>query len=715
MTRHWLRFGAGPMIALAVFGGAATAQMDGEGEDANVLQLEDYLDFETVGDPQISPDGEEVLYTRTRIDKMKDKRHQTLWLMDADGSNKRQLMEGSSALWSPDGSRIAFVKADENDKAQIFVRQMDGEGLVTQVTSYEYAPRTMAWSPDGEHIAFVARVKGKPAMKIDLPGRPEGAQWKEDPVFIDTLHYRQDRVGYTNGGYDHLFVVPADGGTPRQLTDGEWNVGVRRIGAIAGSPTISWSPDSRLIAFDGPGKPTEAPHYFESHINVVDIESGDVRQVTEGRPTFSDPAFSPDGNRIAFTGYEDTDLSYTVSNLYTIGLDGDGLDVLAEDLADGPGQLHWHPDGDGIFFTMNENGSRQVHMVDDRGRIKALTEGQHMLSLASMANDGTAALVMSDPQTPPTIVVAGGDRRWWLEGLTNVNDDIFHGKELAEVEEFWIDSEAETGETARVQGWIVKPPMFDESKEYPLLLSIHGGPHAMYNTGFDFTFQEFAARGYVVLYMNPRGSTGYGSDFANAIQHRYPGPVDYADLMNSVDEVVSRGYIDEDRMFVTGCSGGGVLTTWIVGNTDRFAAAAALCPVTNWIGMSGSTDVVAWLYNFFPQPYWEDPELWLAHSPLMKVGNVTTPTLLMTGTDDLRTPIEEAEAYYAALKMRGVDTMLVPMPNEYHGTRSVPSNYLRTSLILRKWFDKYDPAKADEQDEPQTEQAGNPSESRSGE
>jgi dipeptidyl aminopeptidase/acylaminoacyl peptidase len=692
MPKPWLS----PVAALLAGGlllpaQPATAQ-DDSGED--VLQLADYLDFETVSNAQISPDGETILFARQRIDAMNDERVTTLWLMDADGSNKRQLMEGGNALWSPDGGRIAFVKADDNDKPQIFLRSMDGEGLLTQVTSSEFAPRSMAWSPDGESIAFVARTKGEPAMSITLPARPEGAKWKEDPVYIDTLHYRQDRVGYTNGGYDHLFVVPSEGGTPRQLTKGEWNVGLRGIGAIAGSPALSWSPDSRRIAFDGPGKPVEAPHYFESHIHTIDVESGEIRQLTEGNGTFGSPAYSPDGETIAYTGYEAHDRSYPIADLWVIGAEGGEPEALTSDLADAPGELHWVPDGGRIFFTMNKEGARQVYSADMRGRVRALTEGEHMLSLNGISKDGDLTLIHSAPQDPPAVAVADAGRDWKISLLTDVNEDILMGKTLGEVEEIWFESEAETGETARVQGWVVKPPFFDEDEEYPLLLSIHGGPHAMYNTGFNFTFQEFAARGYVVLYINPRGSTGYGNDFVNAIQHRYPGPVDYADLMNAVDYVLDEGYVDDDRMFVTGCSGGGVLTSWIVGKTDRFAAAAALCPVTNWIGMSGTTDVVAWLYNFFPAPFWEDPEPWLENSPLMHVGNVTTPTLLMTGTDDLRTPIEEAEAFYAALKIQGVDTMLVPMPNEYHGTRSVPSNYLRTNLILREWFDRYDPAKA---------------------
>jgi len=678
----------------------ATITKAAETEDKSLIQLADFLDYETVGNPQISPNGREVLYSRQMIDKINDRRQSTLWLVNRDGTKNRQLMEGGGGLWSPDGSRIAFVKADKNGKPQIFVRFMDDEGLITQVTHFEHAPRSMSWSPDSQQIAFVSRIPPKDKWSIKLPGRPKGAKWTEDPVIIDDLHFRQDRVGYTNTGYDHILIVPATGGTPRQLTAGNWNVGQRALGVIASSPKLSWSPDSKKILFDGPGKPIENPHWFESHINLLDVETSKITPLTTGRGVYRDPSFSPNGRKITFSGYPEHNTSYPIPKIYIMNADGSGQKTLADDLMDGPEALNWSSDGRNIYFTVEDHGNRNLHAVNMSGRIRDITKGQQVISLSSRAADETLAVVISDPDLPPAIALISGRANQNARPtiLTDVNSDILHGKTLGSVEEIWYDSTAETGESARVQGWIVKPPNFDPNKTYPLLLSIHGGPHAMYNTGFNFTFQEFAARGYVVLYTNPRGSTGYGHDFVNAIRHRYPGPVDYADLMNGVDEVLSKGYVDEDRMFVTGCSGGGVLTTWVIAQTNRFKAAAALCPVTNWIGMSGTTDVVGWLYSFFPDPFWEDPKPWLDHSTIMHVGKVETPTLLMTGTEDLRTPIGEAEEYFAALKIRNVPTKLVPMKGEYHGTRSIPSNYLRTSLIMRKWFDEFDPAKIKEKD-----------------
>ena len=680
------------MMCLVIVGASAAYAHDSE-EDHNI-QLVDYLDYETVSNPQISPDGSTVLYSRRRIDKLKDKFTSSVWMMDSDGQNKRQLLKGGAAKWSPDGSRIAYLSKDDNGKSQIFIRHMDASGLASQITSFEHPPRSFYWSPDGSKIAFVARVPLKNDWTVKLPGKPKGAKWTKDPTVIDTLHYRQDRVGYTNSGFDHIFVVPTTGGTPRQLTEGDWNVGLRGIGVIAGSPILSWSPDGKKLAFDGPAKPVENPHWFESHINVVNIRSGEVETLTEGRGTFGSPQFSPDGKHIAYSGYPSHDTSYPVPKLYVMEADGRENRILAEDMADGPSSLNWSTNSREIYFTMNDSGSRNIQAANLSGDVKAVTTGSQVIGLSSLSDNGMAAVTVTRSNLPGAIAVTSlGRKVTKLKPITEVNADIFEDKAFGKVEEIWYESEAETGETAEVQGWIVYPPNFDEDKSYPLLLSIHGGPHAMYNSGFNFTFQEFAARGYVVLYTNPRGSTGYGSEFANAIRHRYPGPVDYADLMNGVDAVLDRGFVDADRMFVTGCSGGGVLTTWVIAQTNRFKAAAALCPVTNWIGMSGTTDVVGWLYNFFPKPFWEDPKPWLDHSTIMQVGSVETPTLLMTGTKDLRTPLGEAEEYFAALKIRGVPTRLVPMVNEAHGTRSIPSNYLRTSLMMRKWFDEYNPAK----------------------
>lgn len=663
----------------------------------DTIQLSDWLDFEGVADPQISPDGRTILYTRSRVDTLNDQMASSIWMMNADGSNKRQLMTGGGAQWSPDGSRILFVDADANDKPQLFLRSSDG--LITQITHMPFAPRSMKWAPDGKSIAFVARVPQKEEWTITLPARPEGAQWSPDPVIVDTLHYRQDRVGITNDGYDHIFVVPATGGTPRQLTTGEWNVGARRLGVIAGAPALDWSPDSQLISFDGSGKPYDQREWWLSQINTVDVRTKEIRTLTSGKPSFNQPLFSPDGESLAFLGYEIHDKLTPIGDIWLMNMNSGEKRRLTSDLPDTPQSLRFTADGRDLMFTLPKAGSHNLHVINRAGAIRNVTSGDQVVSLGSASRSDAVAVTVSNGQLPTAIAMLPDLRsRSSLTPLTDVNADIFAGKRFGKVEEIWYDSTAANGDTARVQGWIVYPPDYREGESYPMVLSIHGGPQAMSTNAFSFRFQEFAARGYVVLYTNPRGSTGYGEAFTNSINGQYPGQFDYADLMAGVDTVLAKGIADPDRLFVMGCSGGGVLTTHVISQTNRFKAAAALCPVTNWIGMSGGTDVSGWLYSFFEKPFWEDPAPWIENSTVMHVGKVETPTLLMTGIKDIRTPIGEAEQYYTALKMRGIPAKLIPMPNEYHGTSSKPSNFLRTHLYLQKWFEQYDPAHAGDED-----------------
>jgi dipeptidyl aminopeptidase/acylaminoacyl peptidase len=295
---------------------------------------------------------------------------------------------------------------------------------------------------------------------------------------------------------------------------------------------------------------------------------------------------------------------------------------------------------------------------------------------------GMAVGVMSTAKRPNDVVLVDlrtGTEKW----LTEVNADVLAGKEIATTDELWVTM----GDGTRVQGWLMKPPGFDPAKKYPMILDIHGGPHAMYNPGFSYARQDHAANGFVVLWTNPRGSTGYGSAFGNAIKNAYPGK-DYDDLMASVDSALGRGYVDQKNLFVTGCSGGGVLTAWIVGHTDRFNAASSNCPVINWMSFVGTTDGPSWYRNFAKLP-WEDPSEHLKRSPLMYVGNVKTPTMLMTGVQDLRTPISQTEEFYTALKLRKVPTAMIRFNEEWHGTSSKPSNFLRTQLYLRSWFQRY--------------------------
>lgn len=676
------------LAAVALAAGASLA-MTATPTAAEPLKLETYLDIESVGDPQISPDGSQVIFTRTHIDKMNDRRSSSVWIMNSDGSKKRQLMaRGGNARWSPDGSRIAFISADDKGKPQLFTRWMDAEGAVSQITYGTERPRGVFWSPDGQSIAFMSRVPRKTDFTVKLPGRPAGAKWKEEPMVVEEFLWHQDRIGPMNNGWDHIFVVTAEGGTPKQLTSGNWHANTRRLGAIRSAANLSWSPDGSKIAFDGLAEEDDGRRYTESYIYTVDVASGDISKLTDISLRAQDPVFSPNGEMIAFNATHEAEMSYSHSNTYVVNVDGSDQRRVVGDLASGPSALRWAGNSRGLYFTLDKEGDRNVHYTNMEGDVRDVTEGDQNIFLSNVSGNGVAVGLQADADHMGEVVrfdISDGDD---FAKLTDVNSDVFAGVDKSETIEFWYDST----EGARVQGWAVLPPNFDSNKKYPLILSIHGGPHAMYRETYNFMFHHFAAEGYIVLFTNPRGSTGYGEDFAAAIEDIYPGPRDYADLMGGVDYLIGQGYVDPERTFVTGCSGGGILTAWTVTQTDRFKAAVSRCVVSDWIGMVGTTDVSGWMINFFAKPFWEDPTQWYEHSAIMHSENVKTPTLFMTGDLDRRTPDQQGKQMYSVLKYLGVPTKYISVKGEYHGTGSIPSNYLRRQLYLMKWFKMYDPA-----------------------
>ena len=640
------------------------------------LSLEQYLDWADVQTPQLSPDGTQIIYTRRWIDKMNDKWETTLWMMNADGTRQRVLAQGADVRWSPDGKRIAYVAKGEPSGSQIWVRWMDAEGAASQITHLTETPAALEWSPDGKTIAFTMNVPVKQDWRIAMPAAPKGAKWTEPPKILTRLDFRSDRIGYTDEAYRHIFVISADGGTPRQVTNGDWN---------HGGPTFS--ADGKTIAFSS-NRVEDAEHAFrESEIYAANLETGAIAQLTHHAGPDTGPAYSPDGKSIAYMSADSTDHSaWSEAKLTLMNADGSNRRVLAGNLDRPESGILWAPDGSGVYFNVESEGSKNLWFASIGGQVRQVTSGMHVLTVTDVGRNGVAVGVRSTPTKPNDVVmftVPKSGATSAFAQVTAIDDDVLRGKELATTEEVWYTSK----DGLKIQGWIVKPPGFDPTRKYPLMLEIHGGPQSMYNVAFNFARQDNAANGYVVLYTNPRGSTGYGVKFTNEIKNAYPGK-DFDDLMAGVDTVVGRGYIDTKNMFVYGCSGGGVLTAWTVGHTNRFTAAASLCPVIDWISFVGETDGSGW-YRNFEKPFWEDPSEYLRRSPIMYVGNVKTPTMLMTGVLDLRTPMPQSEEFYRALKLRGVPTALLRFNNEFHGTSSTPSNFLRTQLYLRSWFDRY--------------------------
>ena len=663
---------------LALLSPFALAFAQGPSPRSDKLQLADYLEWEQVQSPSFSPDGRQIVFGRRWVDKVNDKWETSVWIMNADGSRARMLLKGSAPTWSPDGSRLAYVAEGEPRGSQIFVKYVDVEGPATQVTRLTESPSDITWTPDGKSLLFRMNVPPSSPSRWRVENqlnamKPRNATWTTAPRIVEKLNYRRDGTGFTSDNVSQLFIVTADGGTPRQVTMDEHGVS-----------SIDLAPDGRTVYFSsGPRAPDGEYAWRESDVFAVDLASGNIRQVTTRKGPDNGPVVSPDGKLIAYTGYDWTDDTWRDSRLYVMNADGSNPRVLTEALDRSPGTLVWAKDGSGIYFTAQDKGSQNLYFAPLTGAVRPVTTGTHMLSVNEITATGNAVGILTAAHKPGDIVTLNVKRPADIRQLTDVNADVLEGKKLGALEEIWY-----TGADGwKIQGWVVKPPDFDPSRKYPLMLTIHGGPHSMYGVGFNFGWQEHAANGYVVLFTNPRGSTGYGSAFGNAIKRAYPGK-DYDDLMAGVDAVIAKGYVDTQNMFVYGCSGGGVLTAWIVGKTDRFAAASANCPVINWMSFVGTTDGSSWYRNFDKMP-WEDPSEHLRRSPLMYVGNVKTPTMLMTGVNDLRTPISQTEEFYEALKVRKVPTAMIRFNEEWHGTSSKPSNFVRTQLYLREWFTRY--------------------------
>ena len=662
---------------------AATQLTAQEVPSANRLTNDHYFEWERVSNAQISPDGAHIVYTRQQANKVDDRWDSSLWIINVDGSRNRFLAKGSGARWSPDGKRILYTSEGEPKGTQIFVKWIDSDGPSSQVTRATEKVADANWSPDGKWIAFTMFVPKKNNWSISMPPAPAGAKWTATPRIVETLHYRQDQVGFVDEGATHLFVVAEDGGTPRQLTTGKWSV-VGGGGELRGAVSMDWTPDGQSIVIGANRDANADLEYERSQLLVVDVATGSIRDLVTATGTWNGPVVSPDGKMVAFHGFPESEHTRSVSDIYVVPITGGQPRKLSGDYDRDPVGLKWAGDGSGIYFGADDHGSRNVQFASVSGGVKPVTTGTHILTFDSASKDMMAAGTVTDPEHPAEVALFNLRRPSEFKKLTNLNAGLLAGKHLGKVQEISYTSSG----NAKVQAWMVTPPDYNPAKKYPMILEIHGGPFANYNVGFNYMFQNFAANDYVVLYVNPRGSTGYGTPFQNGIDHNYPGP-DFDDLMAGVDAAVAKGYVDTERMYVSGCSGGGVLSSWAIGHTDRFAAAAVRCPVIDWLSFAGHTDLPLFTYSFFKKPFWEDPTEWLAHSSLMSVGKVTTPTMLMTGVLDRRTPMPQTEEYYAALKMRGVPSVMLQFEGEYHGTGSKPSNFIRTQLYMMSWFKRY--------------------------
>ena len=652
-------------------------------ENFSKFEPMDVFDLEWASDPRVSPDGKTLVYLRKSNDIMKDRERSNLWQVSVDGTNHRPLYSGlnniRSPRWSPNGEKLAFI-SNETGSQQIHVRWIDN-GETALISQLQASPSNLSWSPDGKWFAFTMNVKA-PSETIAKPReKPEGASWAKGPITVTTTQYQYDGQGIVAPAYRHVFIVPADGGTARQLTQGNFN----HYGSLA------WSSDSKHIFFSAYRSDDWELVSDEADIYSVSIISSKIKQITNQPGAERSPVISPNGQYIAFTKEERRPLAYSPDRIAIMDLDGKNIRILSEDLDGDGNNLMWASDSKSIYYAYDERGIRKIGRATIKGKLSSViaglggtTIGRPYLSGGFHALNNIIAFTHGTSDRPANVAMIIDDQ---IKILTNLNEDILGHRELGTVNEIKYLSSFDGQE---IQGWYITPPDFDPAKKYPLILEIHGGPHLAYGPYFSAELQIMAAAGYVVFYDNYRGSLSYGEDFALLLQYKYSSKEDFADHMSGIDSLIELGFVDDTNLFIAGGSAGGIATAYAVGLTDRFNAAVAAKPVINWLSKPLTADsMVGQIYHQFPGPPWEHLEHYWKRSPLSLMGNVTTPTMLLTGEDDRRTPISETEQFYQALRLRGIDSAMVRLPDTSHGIASRPSRLITKVDHILAWFERY--------------------------
>ena len=669
------------------------------------MREDDLLRFTWIADPQIAPDGRRVAFTHVAVDAEADDYRTAIWVAELDGDDApRPLTYGagdSQPRWSPDGSLLAFVRKvagqdGKDDQGQIYVLPLVG-GEARQVTRLAKGASQPAWSPDGKRLAFLSGTN--PAKDEPEPLKPKNAPGR----VITRPVWRFNGAGFLDWEHlDQIWVQDLDGETARQLTTGDHAAGAPR-----------WSSDGRWILFLADRR---AEPWYEEPLNALYGVSPELAAPTAG------DALS---TAVAFQGYLSSFTESTDGRIAGIGSlgghpprshDQEDLFLLAGDWPRGEPRLltadfdfdlgggavgsDQHPPrgggamplafaagGDAVLTVVGRHGAARLARVSlADGAVTLLTDEDREVVSGSVTPDGSRAALCLGDVTRPGVLAVWDSLTGVVKDLWDPNAELLAAAALGEVEGFWYPS----FDGQMVQAWLVKPPGFDPRVRYPLILQIHGGPHTAYGVGFFHEFHVLAAAGYLVLYTNPRGSTTYGQEFANVIQYRYPGD-DARDLLAAVDLVVSRDYVDEARMGVTGGSGGGLLTNWLIALDHRFAAALTQRCVADWLGFYHSADFCMFTPFWFRRPPHEDETEYLERSPVRLAAQIETPLMIIHSEDDWRTPIAQGEAMFRALKAQKKPTVMVRFPAESHelSRSGAPSRRVQNQQHIRRWFDHW--------------------------
>jgi dipeptidyl aminopeptidase/acylaminoacyl peptidase len=690
------------LAALAVALGIAVSI---SAADRRPIADTDLYSFQWVANPRISPEGSRIVYTHVTVNQKHDGYDTALWIIPSAGGVARQLTSGprdSSPQWSPDGKLLAFVRATEKDgkpqPSQIYLLAMEG-GEARPLTDLPKGSGGPQWSPDGRAIAFSSTN-----VPADFEKKKDGEE-KSDVRVIAKAVYRANGSGYLEPDRPtHIWTVavpktPGEAQKGKQLTSGQFSEG-----------DIVWSRDGSQIYFTS--RRVAEPYYETPHTDIYSVKAagGEPTKIAGLEGGIQQMALSPDGTRMALAGSievgkDGVERSYSQPDLFitslqpgstpknlTANYDFDIAGGIGGDQApprgSGPSRPFWSSDGRFVYVVSAEEGRSNLKRIDaETGKVEPLTEGDHDVFSYNATPDASkvAVLVSTTTEIGDLFVLDVASRQ--MKRLTNINQELFSKLNLTEPVMIWYKS----FDGKRIQTWVQRPPDFQEGKKYPLILNIHGGPHAAYGYTFDHEIQWMAAKGYVVLYPNPRGSTTYGQDFGNVIQYHYPGD-DYKDLMAGVDELIARGWVDPEKLGVTGGSGGGLLTNWVIGQTTRFKAAVSQRSIADWSDFWYTADFTLFTPNWFRGAPWEQQADFKARSPITYIDKVTTPLMLIEGEADYRTPpMSGGEQMFRALKYRKIPTVMVRFPGESHelSRSGVPRHRVERLDHIVAWFDKY--------------------------
>lgn len=660
-------------------------------DDARRVTPHDLYALRFVGDPQPSPDGNRVAFVVTMADENENEYRSRIWLVATDGdAEPTPLTAGAkkehSPRWSPDGARLVFVSNRAEETSHLWLLDIRG-GEARQLTRGKDPASAPAWSPDGTRIAYVAHVGGEQPPEKDADDKTKRA-WENRARTITRMKYKHDGDGFWDGGYDHLFVIPAAGGERKQLTDGAWDDG-----------PPAWSPDGSRIAFAS-YREEDRDRVSRSDVWTVPAGGGPARKLTASDGESSSPTFSPDGQTIAFFGHNEGEKWSATTRLWAVPTDGStpprcltaSLDrnvgngtLHDQTIAETPHRPLWSPDGESIRFLVSDGGNSHVYAAPASGGGATLNIGGERVILAARSlTDRRTVLLATDATTPAELFITDGATE---RQLTHINRSWLDVKQVRTPERFRVRGDDDHA----VDCWLLTPPGFTASEHYPLALEIHGGPQAQYGNAFFHEMQVWASAGYLVLFTNPHGSIGYGEKFTEELRRHY-GEKDMPDLMAALDAVIARGIVDERRIGVTGGSYGGFMVNWLIGQTDRFAAGITQRCISNWVSDYGTSDLsVLSAVEEFGDPPWEAMETYLRLSPLTYAGNVTTPLHIEQQEHDYRCAMEQGEQMFMALKARDVPVEFVRYPNESHGMSRNGQPHHRVERLTRHltWFARH--------------------------